>query len=123
MNYPMSTPNQTKGTVLVVDDDDDLRFLITEALASEGYTVIEAENGADALDVLVKSRPDVIVLDMMPIMDGPTFVAKIRERDPRHPPIIVSSSMPEMAPKGLPVVHKPVNTTELFRVVATALPH
>jgi CheY-like chemotaxis protein len=118
----MCNPKHEKTTVLVVDDDENLRFILAETLCAEGYNVIEAENGEDALDVITRSQPDVIVLDMMmPVMDGPTFVERIKERNPKHPPIIVSSSIPHLAPKGLPIVPKPVNSKELFRALEAAL--
>jgi DNA-binding response OmpR family regulator len=64
------------ATVLVVDDDSDARVLLELALAAEGLTVTSAVNGADALRVARRSRPDVILLDLaMPIMDGFAFRA------------------------------------------------
>lgn len=64
-----------RGSVLVVDDDDDLRATLRELLAEEGYAVYEAENGAQALDRLRDARRvAVVLLDlMMPVMDGLQF--------------------------------------------------
>ena len=57
--------------VLVVDDDASIRELLSSALEDDGYEVVPAVNGADALSVCERWRPDVIVLDlMMPVMDG-----------------------------------------------------
>jgi CheY-like chemotaxis protein len=66
-------PQQVKR-VLVVDDDDTIRGLLSEALADEGYETVEATNGSEALAVMGGWRPDVILLDlMMPVMDGWAF--------------------------------------------------
>jgi CheY-like chemotaxis protein len=57
--------------VLIVDDDEDLRFLARKALARSGYRVIESENGRDGLDQIRSKSPDLLILDLnMPGMDG-----------------------------------------------------
>jgi CheY-like chemotaxis protein len=63
-------------TVLVVDDDADIRDTIVDLLQDHGYRAIPAQNGANALEVLqsVDQPPCLILLDlMMPVMDGATF--------------------------------------------------
>jgi two-component system chemotaxis response regulator CheY len=65
------------GRILVVDDDDQLRVVLAEALVDEGYDVITATNGREALDYVRQHARllNLVVLDlMMPIMDGPTFL-------------------------------------------------
>jgi CheY-like chemotaxis protein len=66
----MSRPD--KPVVLVVDDDDDIRFLTTIALeTTAGWEVLNASDGAEAVEVAAGRRPDVVLLDlMMPGMDG-----------------------------------------------------
>lgn len=68
-------------SVLLVDDDDDLRMIGRMALANVGgFEVHCASNGAEALTLAVERSPDVIVLDvMMPGMDGPTVFNRLRE--------------------------------------------
>jgi DNA-binding response OmpR family regulator len=62
--------------VLVVDDDSDSRTLLELALSGEGHHVLLATNGAEALVVARRARPDVILLDLaMPVMDGFAFRA------------------------------------------------
>ncbi|MBA3464332.1 MAG: response regulator [Deltaproteobacteria bacterium] len=65
----------TASTILIVDDDDDIRESFCDVLADEGFTVEGARNGQDALDYLEShALPNLIVLDlMMPVMDGLEF--------------------------------------------------
>jgi CheY-like chemotaxis protein len=80
--------------VLVVDDDPDILQTLGLCLSSEGYRVLMAANGREALDILDRERPAVILLDlMMPVMDGWAFVEECR----RKPccvevPIVVTSA-------------------------------
>src|SRR5207253_1368066 len=61
-------------TVMVVDDDDDLRETITARLVSRGFSVTQAANGQEALEQIDKQMPSLIILDMkMPVMDGWEF--------------------------------------------------
>lgn len=74
MARTISSPARRIGPILLVDDYEDARVTVREALENAGYQVIEAENGQAALSLLV-SRPDqtvsLIVLDLqMPVMDG-----------------------------------------------------
>ena len=67
--------------ILVVEDDDAIRGLVSEVLRDDGYDVREATNGVEALDRLREERPDLIVLDlMMPVMDGWAFVEACRRK-------------------------------------------
>jgi CheY-like chemotaxis protein len=80
--------------ILVVEDDDAIRGLVTEVLRDDGYDVREATNGVEALDQLRLERPDLIVLDlMMPVMDGWAFVEECRRKpDCDDVPIVVTSA-------------------------------
>jgi CheY-like chemotaxis protein len=65
--------------VLVVDDERPIRDVISEALAESGYEVETAPNGAAALQQIARSRPDVVVLDlMMPVLDAAGFMHLLR---------------------------------------------
>ena len=77
--------------VLVVEDDPDMRKRLRETLGGDGWEVDEAENGRIALYRLAKTRPDLILLDlMMPEMDGFEFLAELRNaREYHHIPVIV----------------------------------
>jgi len=68
---------------MIAEDDDANRDLLSEMVRGWGYTVIEAQNGADALEKLVESSPDLVVCDIkMPVLDGVGFVRALR-RDTR----------------------------------------
>ncbi len=72
----------TAGRVLVVDDEDDIRELCRVNLEFEGFDVIDAPDGATALDRAARQRPDVIFLDlMMPQMDGWEVLRRLKEDD------------------------------------------
>ena len=72
----------TEGTVLVVDDNDDLRRQARAVLERHGWTVTEARHGAEALELVQRSMPQMILLDLtMPIMDGFQFLAELRRME------------------------------------------
>ncbi len=88
MTHPTSTYIQR--TVLVVDDDRMIRLLARDALEPEGYTVLEASGGAEAIDVFERHRPDLVLLDItMPEIDGYSVCTEIRRRHPGDPTPIV----------------------------------
>ena len=82
------------GRVLVVDDDDVIRQLITVNLELEGFEVIPAVDGQDALDKVKDAQPDVVTLDvMMPRVDGWEAAARLREDpDTAHIKVILLSA-------------------------------
>ena len=64
----------------LVEDDDNLRFLVSERLQSEGYKVLEAANGADAEELILREQPDIVLLDwMLPGKQGSEVCAGIRK--------------------------------------------
>jgi len=83
-----------KKKVLVVEDEEGLRLLYEEELKSEGYEVLTARNGREAIQQLEAVKPDLIILDIvMPVMDGMEALGKIVGRE-RKIPIILNSSYP-----------------------------
>ena len=80
-------------SILVVDDDPDICEFVSDALAFDGFVVITAGNGVEALRLLDQHLPDVVLLDLrMPVMDGPTFARRCRERFGDDIPIVVMSA-------------------------------
>ncbi len=79
------------GDILVVDDDPDARARLRQVLTRNGWTVAEAGNGREALDLVLHSPPQLILLDLtMPVMDGFTFLHELRGRPGcRHIPVVV----------------------------------
>src|SRR3954468_1748828 len=80
------------ASVLVVDDDPQLREALSRALELDGYAVTTANNGAQALDALSGQRPDVMVLDvMMPYVGGLDVCRTLRERRDRLPILVLTA--------------------------------
>ena len=76
--------------ILLVEDNDSSREMLTRRLAKHGFEVLTAINGQEALDIVRREAPDVVLLDMMlPIMDGWTAVREMRsDASIRHIPVI-----------------------------------
>lgn len=114
-------------TILVTDDDQDIRDGIEIYLKNEGYTVLKAANGVEALEQLMEHEVHLIILDiMMPKLDGIQTTFKIREE--RNIPIIMLSAKAEDTDKihGLSVgaddyVTKPFHPLELMARVKSQL--
>ena len=114
-------------TVLVVDDDKEIVRSLGKLLELEGYIVLRAYNGLEALDLLVTDKVHLIILDvMMPRLNGLSALMKIRERN--NIPVIMLSAKTEESDKviGLSMgaddyVTKPYNTAELMARVKSQL--
>ena len=79
--------------ILVVDDDEIILSTLALCLEDEGYAVVAASNGKEALQRVEREHPRLILLDMkMPVMDGWAFAAAYRERPGPHAPIIVMTA-------------------------------
>lgn len=113
-------------TVLVAEDEGINRELMKEMLEAANYKVIEAVDGADALSLLGKVQPDVILLDMqMPVMDGRETIRRIRENpDWRHLPVIACTAFAMMGARedilrlGFSgYLSKPVSMAELLKAI------
>jgi two-component system cell cycle sensor histidine kinase/response regulator CckA len=93
-----------QGTILLVEDEEGLRALNARGLASRGYTVLEAGNGMEAIDIFErKGDVDLVVSDVvMPEMDGPTLLKELRRRDANVKIIFVSGYAEEAFAKNLP---------------------
>lgn len=68
--------------VLVVEDVEDVRYFMRLELEERGYRVFEADNGEQAIEVAIRERPNVILMDLsLPVMDGLEATARIREHE------------------------------------------
>jgi CheY-like chemotaxis protein len=88
------------ATILVVDDDEDIRQVATYFLESDGHKVVTADNGAQALPMAAQNKPEVIVLDlMMPEMSGATTLEMLSDyRKANNAGVILLTASPD---KGL----------------------
>jgi CheY-like chemotaxis protein len=85
-------------SVLVVDDDRDLRYLLSVRLVSAGYRVYGAANGLEALEQMEKHSVDVVLTDYrMPKMDGFEFLSVCRVRWPGTPVVVFSAEQDNLA--------------------------
>ena len=107
--------------ILVVEDDKHTRMLLQAILESANYTVVTANNGEDALEVMEKEHVDLVVLDiMMPKMDGYEFTKILRENDNNLPILMVSAKqLPADKRKGFLVgtddyITKPIDEEEML---------
>jgi len=94
-----------QGTILLVEDEEGLRGLNARGLTSRGYTVLQAANGFEAVEAFDSyfGKIDLVVSDVvMPEMDGPTLLTKLRSRDPGVKIIFVSGYAEEAFEKNLP---------------------
>ena len=91
----------TQPKILIVDDDEDLHTLYRLYLQGESFQTLQAYNGKEALEIVAKDRPDLIVLDMiMPVMDGEEFFIKLRtEKKIKDIPVIIASVNEKIPPK------------------------
>jgi CheY-like chemotaxis protein len=131
MNAVNAYPLESRGTILVVEDDHDIRVSVRNVLEDEGYTVLTVTNGRSALDLLeheaaVGDAPCLIILDLMlPVMDGWHFADRLRE-DPQlgKIPIVIMSAYedPPPPPAAVGFVKKPVDTETLLQMIALHCP-
>ncbi|OGV51598.1 MAG: hypothetical protein A2017_08355 [Lentisphaerae bacterium GWF2_44_16] len=69
----------TKPVILIIDDEESIRFILERALKNESYEIYSAKNGRDGLELFNKHRPKVVILDLfMPIMDGFEFLWEVQ---------------------------------------------
>lgn len=114
-------------TILVVEDDGDLRELITWMLVRAGYRVAEAADGVEALALLEGDSgfPDLVLLDlMMPRLSGIELLQRLRARSATKtlPVVVVSAIADRAVPPGAHAyLQKPVSRDELLEAVHEAL--
>jgi CheY-like chemotaxis protein len=79
------------GSIVLVDDSDEIRTMVARILEQEGYTVGQAANARDAVLLIDQRRPDLVITDIfMPEGDGFELMREIRHRNPRLPVIVMS---------------------------------
>ena len=123
----LSNGEETKKTILVVDDEKPIVDILTYNLQKEGYTTLEANDGEEAIRIATEKRPDLILLDiMLPKIDGLTVCKKLRHT--LNVPILILSAKDEEIDKilGLELgaddyITKPFSVRELMARVKANL--
>jgi two-component system, chemotaxis family, CheB/CheR fusion protein len=123
---------RTSGTILVVEDDSDVRELLELMLTSEGYRVMAAGDGAAALALLERGtiRPNLVIADYnLPNgMDGLEVVTRLRDKAQRDVPAVIltgditTATMRRVAGQNCMQLNKPMNPKELTQIIARLLP-
>jgi CheY-like chemotaxis protein len=119
-------------TILVVEDDNWLRYVMAELLADDGYQVLEAETGTQALALVEQSAPDLVVLDLnLPELSGLDVLHALRAREQTValPVIVMSGSLDgetrqrlaRLSERADDVFEKPVDVGRLFERVEQAI--
>src|SRR5829696_6973983 len=120
----------TKQTIMVVEDYEDTRQLLKYGLEQLGYSVLEASNGQEAVDIAGREHPDLILMDLdLPILDGIAATQRIRQQaDLEHVPIVAVTAYPmsythvKAFAKGCnEYMPKPIDMEELERLVTRYL--
>jgi len=113
-------------SILVIDDDPDVRGFIANSLEEQGYRVREASDGREGLAAIERETPDLVVLDfIMPGLSGAEVAKKIRAKRPEQPILFVSGYSETEAVKrtapGAPLLAKPFRADALHKAVRGAL--
>ena len=112
-----------RAKVLVVDDDPDIRLTLRQVLRDEGFVVLEAKNGLEALECVAEEDPDVVLLDlMMPLVNGWDVLKTLRNAR-KNLPVVILSAVPLEGEGGVDgivdYVEKPISWARLLRLLAT----
>ena len=125
-----ATKTRARGKILIVDDEPRIRLALCSCLEAEGYEVEEARDGAEAIRVILDTRPDVMLLDLaMPHMDGMQTLHELRARyRDVMPRLVILTAWDSIADEEEAFLHgiadfipKPVTPETVRRVVARAL--
>lgn len=116
-----------RPTVLVVEDDEEMRDLLFEELWSEGYQLREARDGEEALRAMIQATPDLVITDLRFPGGGLDYVHRLRASAPGCPIIVMTAFADEQARAAVTragasvLLNKPVHLSELKGRVKTLL--
>jgi len=117
---------ESKARILVIDDDEDFRLILTHTLEKEGYRVQAVGSGAEAIEALKSQKFDLSLVDIkMPEMGGRETVKEIRKLDPQLPVLLVTGS-PDLPDRELRAqaqgwIYKPFRLAQLRSMVRKLL--
>ena len=115
-----------RKTILVVDDEADVRTFLTTVLQGADYETVTAEDGAQALEVARREKPDLVILDLaMPQQSGTDFYRKLsKDKELGHIPVIVVSGLAGRhlaVREPVAVFDKPIDPDAFLAAVEKAL--
>ncbi|MGH7658270.1 MAG: response regulator [Gemmatimonadales bacterium] len=118
-------------SLLVAEDEKLVRDMVVRALSEEGFSIVAADNGREALDHVRRTgmTPDLLLTDViMPVMGGWDLAAAMKDIQPDLPVIYMSGyagldmEVRGLIPNGAPFLQKPFSTARLIEIVETYLP-
>ena len=119
---------QEKQTILVVDDEQQMLLAMEAVIARLGHAVLKASHGQEALEVIERSKVDMVISDMkMPVLTGNELLAKLHEEHPRLPVVMITAygtigqAVDAMRNGAFDFITKPFSADDLERVVTRAL--
>ncbi len=110
-------------SILVVEDDDDTRDALCLLLVGQGYDVLHARNGREAMQILRRIRPALIITDLsMPVMSGWQLLEAVRSKKlMKHVPIIVLSADERSPSPDVCFLRKPVGAEHLLAEISSRM--
>jgi two-component system, response regulator YesN len=112
------------STILIVEDNATFRELVQEVMGEHGFRVVEAANGAEALEVMEKIPTQAAIVDLeMPVMNGLEFTKRVKEKTPEYPIILVTAYAAFHSPEEIlaanvdAFLQKPISMDKLVKVI------
>ena len=112
------------STILVIEDEEIHRVILKKVLVDQGYNVIDATNGAEALEIMRTSKVDLAIADLeMPVMDGMEFTKWVKELNPKFPVVVITAHANNFSPKEIlnvnvdAFLNKPIQMDDLLKLV------
>ncbi|MCK5618504.1 MAG: sigma-54-dependent Fis family transcriptional regulator, partial [Candidatus Krumholzibacteria bacterium] len=117
-----------KSVILLVDDQDTIRFFLEKTLTQEGYESVTAKTGGEAIEAARRIMPDLVLLDLkLPDMDGLEVLQKIKEIFPEICVVMITAfgdietAVKAMKAGAYDFVSKPINLDQLLMVIRKGL--
>jgi two-component system, OmpR family, response regulator RpaB len=115
----------SERTVLIADDMEEIRLMLKQAMLMNGYSVVEATNGIEAVEAARQARPDLVLIDLnMPEMDGLKAIEEIRKIKGEQVPIVAMTAFDTYGMKEAAIqvgcneyLNKPLNISQLESLV------
>jgi CheY-like chemotaxis protein len=123
---------QRSPKILVAEDDEDIRFMMRTLLGMKGYSVVEARDGQETVDVAREERPDIILMDLqLPRLNGFAVARFVRQDERlRDTPIVIVTGHDPAKHRNLALaagcnayVLKPIDFDHLGELIVSLLPH